>query len=88
MTNAVKSHLRDQKRPLYLQLRRQNGAYPWDDSASSGTGGVVGKGIRKRLALDAQNYLDPPSSASRQNLGSDLCMPVSMLHSVESRALG
>jgi len=29
MNNAIKGHLEDQERPLYLQPKSQDGSYPW-----------------------------------------------------------
>ncbi|KAF9996824.1 hypothetical protein BGZ79_009439 [Entomortierella chlamydospora] len=41
MNAIVKSYLTDQKRPLHLQPRRQDGSYPWNDFASSSRSEIV-----------------------------------------------
>ncbi|KAG0074082.1 hypothetical protein BGZ90_011042, partial [Linnemannia elongata] len=38
MNNAIKDHLIQQQRPLYLQPRRQDGSYPWIDASGGGNG--------------------------------------------------
>ncbi|KAF8939596.1 hypothetical protein BGZ58_009202 [Dissophora ornata] len=42
MNNAIKDHLIHQRRPLYLQPRRQDGSYPWVDVAAGGGSGGGG----------------------------------------------
>ena len=43
MNNAIKDHLIQQQRPLYLQPRRQDGSYPWMDASGGGNGGGGGE---------------------------------------------
>ncbi|KAG0295653.1 hypothetical protein BGZ98_001276, partial [Dissophora globulifera] len=48
MCNSVREHLLHQRRPLYLQPRRQDGTYPWTDGAGSARNAAVEGSSRKR----------------------------------------
>lgn len=44
MNDAIKGYLFDQRRPLHLQPRRQDGGYPWIDSGGE-TGGSLSESM-------------------------------------------
>ncbi|KAF8978840.1 hypothetical protein BGZ52_005508, partial [Haplosporangium bisporale] len=68
MNNAIKRHLEDQERPLYLQPKRQDGSYPWTEVVVDCGSGGGAKG-RSAGAFIAVNSAVPSMATSSGTTG-------------------